>query len=145
MPTYVMNSSSSDSQQHQEGKQTLDNAVEVGVIMLQRAEGSGKHEDAQCQRKDELETYIICAELMFDGTVNSKQTLDNAETEITFPLSNRCRAIDARKSELEAPLRNLILLQQAPHRNPTPVAVPVVVPGCKPRSRWDRSTRWVNF
>ena len=70
--------------------------------MLQRAEGSGKHEDGQCQRKDELETDIICAELMFDGTVNSKQTLDNAETDITIPLSNRCRAIDARKSELEA-------------------------------------------
>ena len=101
------------------GRQTLDNAVEVGVIMLQRAEGSGKHEDAQCQRKDELETYIICAELMFDGTVNSKQTLDHAETDITFPLSNRCSAIDARESELEAPLRNLILfsrhLTETPH------------------------------
>ena len=47
-------------------------AVKIGVTVLQRADGPGKHEDAQCQRKDELDTYTICAELMFDETANSK-------------------------------------------------------------------------
>ena len=130
MPTYVMNSSSSEmcsivsseavpSQSIKKGGKPWTTRLKLVSSCFQRAEGSGKHEDAQCQRKDELETYIICAELMVDGTVNSKQTMDNAETDITFPLSNRCRAIDARESELEAPLRNLILfsrhLTETPH------------------------------
>ena len=30
----------------------MDDALEIGVIVRQRADGAGKHDDAQCQRKD---------------------------------------------------------------------------------------------
>ena len=81
-----------------------------------------------------------------------KQTLDNAETDTRSRSPTGAAQSTVRESEFEAPLRNLILFSRHLTENPTPVAVPVVVSGCvpvpnlcKPRSRWDRSTRWVNY
>ena len=35
-------------------------AVKIGVAVLRQADGPGKHEDALCQRQDELATQTIC-------------------------------------------------------------------------------------